>query len=86
MNKVNKKYALSKFQQVDERYAFLRGLGEVKQKDTARCKSELMAALNIKAEATFTRRKRGQIVPTVEEYQQIVQVFAKFGVKQPFGV
>ena len=86
MNKDSKKNSLSKFKEVNKMYAFLKGLGEVRQKDAAACKAELMAALRITTEPTFTRRKRGQVVPTVEEYAAIISVFKRYGVTQPFGV
>lgn len=85
MDKVNKKTAQSNFTTIVKEYAFIKGMGEVKHKDVGACKAELMAALKITTEPSFTRRKRGQVVPTIEEYMAITRVFSKYGVTEPFG-
>lgn len=86
MGKVKKKRLSRNFAEIDPKFSFLKGWGDLKQRDVDVAKRELMETLKIKADATFYRRLRGQIVPTVEEYNQVLDVFKKYGVKQPYGV
>lgn len=86
MGKVRKKKISRNFADMDPKYSFLKGWDDLKQRDVDSAKQELMDALNIKSDATFYRRLRGQIVPTLEEYTQVLNVFKKYGIKQPYGV
>lgn len=86
MGKVRKKKISRNFADIDPKYSFLKGWDNLKQRDVDCAKQDLMNALNIKSNATFYRRLRGQIVPTIEEHDSIIGIFKKYGVKQPFGV
>lgn len=86
MGKVRKKKISRNFADIDPKYSFLKGWDNLKQRDVDSAKQELMDALNIKSDATFYRRLRGQIVPTIEESTQVLNVFKKYGIKQPYGV
>lgn len=86
MGKDNKKRSRPNFGDISPRYSFLRGWNDLKLRDVNAAKEDIMSALGIKSNATFYRRLRGQIVPTIEEYDGIIEIFKKYGVKQPFGV
>lgn len=86
MGKVRKKKISRNFADIDPKYSFLKGWDNLKQRDVDSAKQDLMDALNIKSDATFYRRLRGQIVPTIEESTQVLNVFKKYGIKQPYGV
>lgn len=86
MDKDNKKRIRRNFTDVSPKHSFLKGWNDLKLRDVNAAKEDIMSVLGIKSNATFYRRLRGQIVPTVEEYNQVLEVFKKYGVKQPYGV
>lgn len=86
MSKVKKKKITHNFADINPEYSFLKGWGDLRQRDVEVAKQDLMDALNIKSDATFYRRLRGQIAPTIEEHTRVVHVFKKYGIKHPYGV
>jgi len=62
-------------------YSFNKGWNELKGRDRAAAKRDLMAALNITTNAAFCDRRRGDVEPRISQVTIIEDVFAKYGVE-----
>jgi len=62
-------------------FSFIKGWNELKGKDRAAVKKEIMAAFGMTTNAAFCARRRGAVEPRVSEVAAIEEIFAKYGVK-----
>lgn len=69
-----------------EHFSFNKGWSQVKNGDIQRCREELMAALNVKTRAAFLKRMKGEVEPRISEAKAIEDVFAKYGIKEVWGI
>lgn len=69
-----------------EHFSFNKGWSQVKNGDIPRCREELMAALNVKTRAAFLNRMKGEVEPKISEAKAIEDVFAKYGIKEVWGI
>ncbi len=67
-------------------FSFEKGFNQVQKKDIQAVKQELMQALDIKTRPAWYGRLRGQVEPKVSEAKAIEEVFAKYGIKDVWGV
>ncbi|MEL7599718.1 MAG: hypothetical protein AAGU18_06420 [Proteiniphilum sp.] len=67
------------------KYSFKRGYSQVKNKDLANVKREIMKALGITTRPSWAARLNGQVEPKVSEAAAIESVFAKYGIKEVWG-
>lgn len=58
---------------------------KVKNRDMRQCRSDLMAALDLKTRRAFLQRLYGNVEPRISEYQVIEAVFAKYGITDIWG-
>ena len=65
--------------------AFNKGYREVAAKDQQAVKAELMEALGINHVNPFYRHRDGIVKHNPAEREAIERIFAKYGVKQPWG-
>ena len=66
-------------------YGFMRGLSQLRLCDVKLVKAEIMAALEIKTNASYCRRRRGEIEPKISEARKIEEIFAKRGITDVWG-
>ena len=66
--------------------AFLKGLRELRVMDVESCKADIMAALEINNPVSFRNYSRGLNGLDVDKFARIQAVFAKYGVKDPWGI
>lgn len=76
---------MNKYKEVMTKYSFQRGYSQVRLKDLKEVKSELMSALNITTQVSWTGRIRGKVIPKIDEAAKIEQVFAKYGITDVWG-
>lgn len=69
-----------------EKFAFVRGLNRVPMMNVVAVKNEICEALGIVNRTTFYKRLYGTIEPKVSEAETINRIFAKYGVKDVWGV
>lgn len=77
----NKTITMSK-----EHFAFLLGWSQVKNGDLPKVRKELMNVLGVKTRAAFLNRMKGDVEPKVSEAKAIEETFAKYGVKNVWGI
>jgi hypothetical protein len=65
-------------------FSFEKGYGQVRQRDTEKIKSELIAALNVQPAAWYNRL-RGITEPKISEYRKIEEIFSKYGITDIWG-
>lgn len=70
---------------MENEFSFQKGWSQVKQGDVAAVRARLMAALNITTRMAFLDRLNGKVEPKVTEYQAIVEIFEKYGIKDIWG-
>lgn len=69
-----------------ENFAFQLGWSQVKCGDLPKVRKELMKALGVKTRPAFLNRKNGVVEPKVSEAKAIEEIFAKYGVKNVWGI
>lgn len=69
-----------------ERFAFVRGMNAVRNKDIVSCKNELCAAMGWTTRSSWYLHLYGKIEPKVTEVETVERVFAKYGIKNVWGV
>jgi len=69
-----------------ELFSFNKGWSQVKNGDIARCREQLMAALNISSRVAFLNRLKGEVEPKISEVRAIESVFAEYGITDVWGV
>lgn len=69
-----------------EFFSFSKGWSQVKNGDVPECRNKLMDALGIKTRAAFLNRLKGDVEPKVSEVKAIEEVFARYGIKEVWGV
>ncbi len=67
-------------------FAFKRGFMQIKQKDIASVKLEIMTLLNITTRASWLRRLNGKVEPKVTEVSAINGVFNRYGITDVWGL
>jgi hypothetical protein len=67
------------------KYAFKKGYGQVKEKDTKEVKAKLMQALGIKTRSAWLARLRGEVEPKMSEGKKIEKIFAEYKIKNVWG-
>lgn len=65
--------------------SFKKGLDKVPHGKYNEVKAKLMSALGISSGLAFRNRRNGKVEHTVVECQLIEEVFAEFGVTDPWG-
>lgn len=68
------------------KFSFLKGFNQVKRKDIAKVKRELMETLQITTRPAWDSRLKGKVEPRVSEAEAIESVFSKYGIKEVWGV
>lgn len=69
-----------------EQFAFQLGLSQVKNRDIQKVKKELMQKLGLSSRMAFLNRVKGNVEPKVSEAKAIEETFAKYGIKEVWGV
>lgn len=67
------------------KFSFQRGFSQVRQKDVANVKAEIMTALGIATRSSWAARLNGAVEPKVSEAHQIEEIFAKYGINEVWG-
>lgn len=67
------------------KFSFLKGWGQVKQKDAPKVQEALMEALSITTRQAFRLRMLGFIEPKMTEIHAIESVFKKYGITEIWG-
>jgi hypothetical protein len=65
-----------------DKHSFALGYSQVRRKDSATIRKEIMALLKITARQSWHNRLTGRIIPNVEEKEGIEKIFAQYGVKK----
>lgn len=65
-----------------KKIGFLKGLGQVKEKDSANIRTELMNALGVSSRMSLSNYSRGLIEPKVSQALSVEQVFNKYGITE----
>lgn len=68
-----------------EKFSFKKGFSQVRQKDVANVKHEIMSALGITTRMGWSNRIRGIVEPKISEAKAIEETFAKYGIKEVWG-
>lgn len=71
---------------MSKEFSFNKGWSQVKNGDMSECRKKLMAALNVKTRAAFLNRLKGEVEPKISEAKAIEDVFAKYGIKEVWGI
>lgn len=66
-------------------FSFLKGWLQVRQNDANELKSKIMGALGIKTNKGFKDRLNGYVEPKVSEAKAIEEIFAEYGITEPWG-
>lgn len=66
-------------------YSFSKGYDQVKRKDLADVRKEIMNALGVRNRTTFYNRLNGKIEPTKSEFDTIEAIFKKRGITSIWG-
>ena len=69
-----------------EQFAFQLGWSQVKNRDIQKVKKELMQKLGLSSRMAFLNRVKGVVEPKVSEAKAIEETFAKYGIKEVWGV
>lgn len=65
--------------------AFLKGLRELRVKDVDAARADIMAALEINNPVSFRNYSKGLTTLDVAKAARIQEIFAKYGVRDPWG-
>ena len=63
-------------------FSFIKGWNELKGKDRAAAKKDIMSHFGITTKAAFCNRRRGDVEPRLREAKAIEEIFSKYGVKK----
>lgn len=69
-----------------EQFSFNKGWLQLRQGDIAACRKELMVVFNVTTRAAFLHRLKGNVIPNVLEAHNVEKVFAKYGIKDVWGL
>ncbi len=69
----------------NNRFSFKKGFMQVKNKDIAAVRQEIMQVLNISTRMAWSVRLNGKVEPKVTEAEAIEAVFQKYGVTDVWG-
>ena len=64
-----------------KKIGFLKGLGQVQEKDSANVRTELMAVIGVSSRMSLYNYSIGKIEPRVSQATAIEAVFHKYGIK-----
>lgn len=62
------------------------GWSQVRNKDMQSVRKELMKVLGVTTRAAFLARLKGDVEPKVSQAKAVEEVFAKYGVKNVWGI
>jgi len=65
-----------------KKIGFLKGLGQVQEKDSSYIRIELMAALGVASRMSLSNYSRGLIEPKVSQANAVEQVFNRYGITE----
>jgi len=65
-----------------KKIGFLKGLGQVQEKDSSNIRIELMAALGVASRMSLSNYSRGLIEPKVSQANAVEHVFNKYGITE----
>ena len=68
------------------KYGFNLGYSQVPKRHLIAVREDILEALDRKTNSTFTNKRYGYSMPTLEEGQKIEKVFAKYGIKKVWGI
>ena len=69
----------------EKKYPFKKGFDKVPGGSQPGVKAALMKVLNIKTRAAWLKRLKGEVEPTVSEFQAIEKVFRRHGITDIWG-
>ncbi|MCD8266740.1 MAG: hypothetical protein LUC33_06250 [Prevotellaceae bacterium] len=72
-------------QKINKGHSFRRGWGQLRVKDTRRCREQLMAAFGITTLPSFTNRRMGRGRLTVEQKEEVQRIFLQYGIYDVWG-
>jgi len=75
MNKVNSKYM------PNSRFSFRSGFAQVRRKDAAAVKRDIMEVFGIKSRTSWYLRMNGNYEPKVSEVDAVNEIFRRYGVR-----
>ena len=68
-----------------DKYSFERGWSQRRVMDEESIKSEIMAVCRINNRNSWYARLKGNIIPRMDEKEEIEEIFAKRGIKDVWG-
>jgi hypothetical protein len=63
-------------------YTFKTAYEQLRACDQPKVKEEIMGFLGVTTAMAWSKRIRGLVMPTVEEYNGIIEIFQKYGIKK----
>lgn len=69
-----------------EQFAFKKGWGQVTLSAAKACRKDLMDSLGVTTRVAFLNRMKGEVEPKISEVRAIEKVFAKYGIKDVWGM
>lgn len=69
-----------------EKYSFKKGYMQIRKCDVVKFRRECMKILGIKTFTAFYNRMEAKVVPDMYEYEQLTELFKKYGVEDAFGL
>ena len=68
-----------------DKHSFALGYSQVRRKDSAQVKQDIMALLKVTTRQSWYNRLTGKIIPNVEEKEGIEKIFQAYGIKKVWG-
>ena len=68
-----------------ESYSFQKGWFQVRQADIAKVRAKIMTMFGISTRNAFYNRLNGEIVPNVDEFVELENIFREFGITDIWG-
>lgn len=65
-----------------KKIGFIKGLGQVQEKDSTNIRTELMTALGVSSRMSLSNYSRGLIEPKVSQANAVELVFNKYGITE----
>ena len=65
-----------------KKIGFLKGLGQVQEKDSTNIRTDLMEALGVASRMSLSNYSRGLIEPKVSQANAVEAVFNKYGITE----
>lgn len=68
-----------------QKYSFRRGMNQVPMGKVQEVRLKIMDVLGIKTRAAYHYRLQGKIIPLVNEYDAITEIFHEYGITDIWG-